>query len=118
MKIVLCAGHDTVKDPGAVTKLNGIKYTEQSLMTQMRNKIKFYLERVGHTVITDGNNDSNMILRESIGLIGKGKIAIDLHLNSHSKVPLPSVRPQKEVQSSLDLAPQLELKVWAFPVFY
>ena len=84
MKIVLCAGHDSLKDPGAVTKLNGLQYTEQSLMTQLRNKIKFYLEKVGHTVITDGNNDSNMVLRESIGLINKGSIAIDLHLNSHS----------------------------------
>lgn len=84
MKIVLCAGHDSLKDPGAITKLNGLQYTEQSLMTQLRNKIKFYLEKVGHTVITDGSNNNNLVLREAIGLINKGNIAIDLHLNSHS----------------------------------
>ena len=52
MKIVLCAGHDTVKDVGAVSTLNGVLYKEASIALQLRNKVKFYLEKAGHTVIT------------------------------------------------------------------
>ena len=81
-KFVITAGHDSVKDPGAVSTLNGVQYTEAKLMTELRNLVKFYLEKVGHTVISDGTGDTNKVLREAIVLIPQGIVAVELHLNA------------------------------------
>lgn len=81
-KFVITAGHDSVKDPGAVSTLNGVQYTEAKLMTDLRNIVRFYLEKVGHTVISDGTGDTNKVLREAIALIPQGIVAVELHLNA------------------------------------
>ena len=81
-KFVITAGHDSVKDPGAVSTLNGVQYTEAKLMTELRNIVRFYLEKVGHEVVTDGTGDTNKVLREAIALIPQGEVAIELHLNA------------------------------------
>ncbi len=83
-KFVITAGHDSVKDPGAVSTLNGAQYTEAKLMTELRNIVRFYLEKVGHEVVTDGTGDTNKVLREAIALIPQGEVAIELHLNAAS----------------------------------
>ena len=81
-KFVITAGHDSKTDPGAVSRLNGIQYTEAKLMTELRNLVKFYLEKVGHTVVSDGIGDENKVLREAIALIPQGIVAVELHLNA------------------------------------
>lgn len=81
---VITAGHDSVKDPGAVSSLNGVLHKEAVLMSSLRNIVRFYLEKVGHNVVTDGAGSTNMVLREAIALIPKGTVAIELHTNAAS----------------------------------
>ncbi len=118
MKIVLCAGHDTVKDVGAVSTLNGVAYKEASIALQLRNKVKFYLEKVGHTVIADGTVNQSMVLREAIKLIPHGQIAVELHLNASTNkqacgVETISKAKHKELSQKIsnEIARSLDTKI-------
>lgn len=75
--VTITAGHGA-GDPGAV---NG-QITEAEIATDMRNIIKFYLDREGITVRTDGTGNTNHSLREAIKLIKGSKLAVEIHTNS------------------------------------
>lgn len=78
--VTITAGHGG-SDPGAV---NG-NVTEAEIATDMRNMIKFYLERDGIDVRTDGKGSDNQSLTNAIKLISGSKVAIELHCNAFSK---------------------------------
>lgn len=78
--IVLTAGHNSIKDFGAVSKDK--KWTEAKIVTDLRNRVKKILKADGYTVITDGEGEDNLILSEAVALIPMGEIAIELHLNA------------------------------------
>lgn len=81
-KITVTAGHGGYAgkfDNGAVAK-DGT--TEASIATEMRGIIKYYLEKEGVTVITDGIGKQNLPLREAVKLIKGSKIAIEIHCNA------------------------------------
>ena len=82
--VTITAGHGN-GDPGAV---NGW-VTEAEIATDMRNIIKFYLERDGITVRTDGTGNTNKSLSEAIKLIKGSKLAVEIHCNSFH---LPTAR--------------------------
>ncbi|MDO5652175.1 MAG: N-acetylmuramoyl-L-alanine amidase [Moraxella sp.] len=80
--ITLTAGHGQYKDrfdSGAVAK-DGT--TEAAIAVEMRGIIKYYLERAGVTVITDGIGKQNLGLNDAVKLIKKGKIALEIHTNA------------------------------------
>lgn len=93
-KVTITAGHGG-KDSGAVAK-DGT--TEASIATEMRNIIKYYLEKEGVTVVTDGIGNQNLPLKEAVKLIKGSKIAIELHCNASSNIKARGVeclaRPQ------------------------
>lgn len=78
--IVLTAGHNSIKDFGAVSKDK--KWTEAKIVTDLRNRVKKLLQADGYTVITDGDGENNLILSEAVALIPMGEVAIELHLNA------------------------------------
>ena len=78
--IVLTAGHNSIKDFGAVSKDK--KWTEAQIVTDLRNRVAKILRGKGYTVITDGEGENNLILSKAVVLIPMGDIAIELHLNA------------------------------------
>lgn len=78
--VVLTAGHNSIKDFGAVSKDK--KWTEAKIVTDLRNRVKALLEFDGYRVITDGTGENNLILSKAVALIPTGDIAIELHLNA------------------------------------
>lgn len=77
MRIVLTAGHSAT-DPGAVSD----GYAEADLMLELRDLTAGILRERGHTVITDGEGEKNLPLRQAIALIPDGDIALELHTNA------------------------------------
>ena len=75
--IVLTAGHSAT-DPGAVAG----GYTEAELMLELRDLTADMLRARGHTVIEDGADGENQPLRQAIGLIERGALAVELHTNA------------------------------------
>lgn len=78
--IVLTAGHNSIKDSGAVSKDK--KWTEARIVTDLRNRVKKLLEADGYIVVTDGVGEENLILSKAVALIPMGEVAIELHLNA------------------------------------
>lgn len=78
--IVLTAGHNSIKDFGAVSKDK--KWTEAKIVTDLRNRVKTILEADGYRVVTDGEGEENLILSKAVALIPMGDLAIELHLNA------------------------------------
>ena len=78
--IVLTAGHNSVKDFGAVSKDGS--WTEAQVVTDLRNRVKLILEENGYTVITDGDGENNLPLNQAVKLVPVGDVAIELHLNA------------------------------------
>ena len=80
--IVITAGHGIRNgriDSGAVAK-DGT--TEASIAVDMRGIIKYYLERSGITVLTDGVGKENKSLADAVKLIGRGAVAVEIHTNA------------------------------------
>lgn len=75
--VVITAGHSNT-DPGAV---NG-KRTEAQIAVEIRNIVKDILLSLGYNVLTDGDERTNKSLNESVKLISKGDLAIEIHLNA------------------------------------
>lgn len=94
--VTITAGHGA-GDSGAV---NGW-VTEAEVATDMRNIIKFYLERDGITVRTDGTGNTNKSLREAIKLIRGSKLAVEIHCNSFH---LPTARGVEALAQRKDKA--------------
>lgn len=78
---IISAGHSNV-DPGAIT--NG--FCEADIATELRNIIANKMTIMGHTIITDGNVNDNWSLEKALNLLTAGKLAIELHCNSHDNV--------------------------------
>ena len=53
--IYVDAGHDYGKDGGAVSEINGVKYSETELNIQVADKLKAALENKGYTVVMTRN---------------------------------------------------------------
>ena len=94
--VTITAGHGA-GDPGAV---NG-QITEAEIATDMRNIIKFYLDREGITVRTDGTGNTNQSLKEAIKLIKGSKLAVEIHCNSFY---LPTARGVEALAQRKDKA--------------
>lgn len=78
--VVLSAGHDSVKDCGAVAK-DGT--TEAEMVTQFRNAVAYYVQQdKGIHVKVDGYGKSNLPLRDAVKLIDGSVIAIEWHMNA------------------------------------
>lgn len=77
--ITVTAGHGG-KDKGAV---NGT-ITESFIATDMRTMLDFYLTRLGHKVVTDGEGQVNLPLRDALTLIPGSDLAIEIHTNAFS----------------------------------
>lgn len=77
--IVLTAGHSNT-DPGAP----GQGVTEAALMRELRNIVALKLRAAGHAVLTDGEGAANQPLADAMRLIGRGRVAVELHCNASS----------------------------------
>lgn len=89
--IVITAGHGIRNgriDSGAVAK-DGT--TEASIAVDMRGIIKYYLERSGITVLTDGVGKENKSLADAVKLIGRGAVAVEIHTNASSNAAAKGV---------------------------
>lgn len=93
-QVTITAGHGG-KDSGAV---NG-QITESFIATDFRNMVKFYLEKSGITVLSDGNSSENKPLTEAISLAKKSKLAIEFHCNASSN---PSAKGVEALANSKD----------------
>lgn len=81
-RITVTAGHGQYKDRmdnGAVAK-DGT--TEAAVAVEMRQIIKFYLERSGVEVVTDGVGNQNKSLPEAVSLIRGSAVAVEIHCNA------------------------------------
>ena len=71
------AGHSDV-DPGAVSSYSN----EESVAQEARNMLAAALRERGHTVRTDGDEDTNQSLNQAIRLIPGSAAAVELHCNA------------------------------------
>ena len=78
--VVLSAGHDSVKDCGAVAK-DGT--TEAEMVTQFRNAVAYYVQQDKDIhVKVDGYGKTNLPLSEAVKLIAGSTLAIEFHMNA------------------------------------
>lgn len=73
----ITAGHSNT-DPGACA----FGRREADIAVDMRKMVKFYLERDGHKVVTDGAGNDNKSLNEAIKLIDGKRINVEFHCNA------------------------------------
>lgn len=71
------AGHSD-SDPGAVSSFSN----EESVAQQARNMLAAALRARGHTVRTDGDENTNSSLNQAIKLIPGSVVAVELHCNA------------------------------------
>lgn len=77
--VTITAGH-SLTDPGAI----GFGQKESDIARDMRNMVKFYLNRDGIQTKTDGEGVDNKPLSHAITLINGSSIAIEFHCNAFS----------------------------------
>ena len=77
---VISAGHDSVKDCGAVAK-DGT--TEAEMVTQFRNAVAYYVQQDKDIhVKVDGYGKTNLPLSEAVKLIAGSTLAVEFHMNA------------------------------------
>lgn len=93
--VTITAGHSNT-DPGAVNTVTGDR--EADIALDMRNMLRFYLEREGVLVTTDGLNKDNQSLREAVKLVTNSQLAIEIHCNASSNPKAEGVEALAQTQ--------------------
>lgn len=75
--ILISAGHGG-GDPGTP----GADHTEAALALELRDLVASRVQRLGHTVVRDGEPGQNLGLRQAIARARSAAVAVELHFNA------------------------------------